>query len=127
MRGKNTLKTIAHQFLFLGLTLLAGGCLDEKVTILPKAAHVTLQGHNFNQTREGLLVDGSAPDMYYFMQNDDGTYTVMLTSNRSQSGNVYQDIFETKWDTEYVTLELNAKGAITDSLTRKFPDRKSVV
>ncbi len=103
--------------------VLVIGCSEEKVSVIPKVDHVTLQAHNFNETKTGLLVDGSAPDMYYFRQNwNDGTYTVMLTSVWSQiDGQPYDDVFNTNWDIEYVVLQLDANGAITKNDTYKFP------
>ena len=101
---------IACTFLFLG-------CLEERLEVAqPKTGPVNLQMHDFNKRIGGVPQDGDAPDMFYFKQNEDGAYKVILSSNLSDNA------FETNWDSQLVLISLDQKGVIQEIITKDFPN-----
>ncbi len=101
-------------FVISGFLLLTG-CLNEEISIdLPKPGLEQIQMHNFNTPLNGGSLEGSAPDIFYFWQKEDGTYVFILSSNNYEG-------FETKWLTEYILVTTDARGIIKKTEVRKFP------
>ncbi|MBK6479050.1 MAG: hypothetical protein IPF93_12325 [Saprospiraceae bacterium] len=79
-----------------------------------------IQLHNFNAPLSGGSLDGSAPDMFYFRQKEDGSYLLMLTSTNTNG-------FETDWKTEYILVSTNATGVILKTEAMKFPVTDGII
>ncbi len=114
-------------FSFQGLVLITclvfmlTGCLKDEVNIEnPKPGVEQVQLHNFNAPLSGGSLDGSAPDMFYFRQKEDGSYVFMLTSTNFGG-------FQTNWAEEYVLVTTDAKGVIQKTKTMKFPIIEGVI
>jgi len=91
------------------------GCLTEEFnTDLPKVGLEQIQLHNFNLPVVGGLLEGTAPDIYYFEQKGDGSYVFMLTSTNYKG-------FQTNWETEYVLVTADARGVIQKTEVMKLP------
>lgn len=62
--------------------IIMASCLDEKRAVeKPLASTLTLQLHNFNaDPSTGVISDGSLPDIFYFKQNADDTYSFTLSA-----------------------------------------------
>ncbi len=96
-------------------------CINEEInTSQPKTGLEQIQLHNFNAPLSGETLDGSAPDISYFRQKEDGSYVFMLTSNK-------YDGFETKWETEYLLVTADATGVIQKTEAKKFPIKDGVL
>jgi hypothetical protein len=96
--------------------LIMTGCVKEEVNVTdPKLGPVPIQMHNFNSQSGGLPFDGSAPDIYYFKQKEDGSYVFTLTSN------IFQDIFTTHWASQYILVQADSKGLIKKTETISLP------
>ena len=72
--------------------------------------------HNFNAPLGGGPIDGTAPDIYYFKQKEDGSFVFMLTSTNFEG-------FETNWKSEYVLVNTDAGGVIQNTQVKKLPVR----
>ena len=96
------------------------GCLKEEVnTNRPKSGPEQFQLHNFNAPLSGGSLEGSAPDIHYFRQKEDGSYVFMLTSLQYEG-------FETKWATDYVLVTTDSRGIIQKSEVIKFPVKEGI-
>jgi len=96
-------------------------CINEEInTSQPKPGLEKIQLHNFNAPLSGETLDGSAPDISYFRQKEDGSYVFMLTSNKYVG-------FETKWETEYLLVTADATGIIQKTEAKKFPVKDGVL
>jgi hypothetical protein len=65
------------------------------------------------------VLDGTAPDIFYFQQKEDGSYVFMLTSN--QNGN-----FATNWKTDYVLVHADQAGVVQKTENMKLPSRDGI-
>ncbi|MDH4091780.1 MAG: hypothetical protein OEV24_15035 [Cyclobacteriaceae bacterium] len=92
------------------------GCLSEEVmTNLPKTGLEQIQLHDFNAPLNGGSLEGTAPDIYYFRQKEDGSYVFTLSYDANYGG------FETNWQTDYVVVNADASGIVQKTKTVKFP------
>lgn len=125
-RSKTERKFVHFSVKSLSLIIISSffmliGCIKEEVnTDLPKPGTEQIQLHNFNAPISGGSLDGSAPDMFYFRQKEDGSYVFMLTSTNTEG-------FETDWKTEYVLVTTNAMGVILKTEGMKFPVTDGVI
>jgi len=105
----------------ISIFVLFTGCINEEViTNLPKSGPEKIQLHNFNAPLNGGSLDGTAPDIYYFRQKQDGTYLFTLTYDAN-----YQ-AFETSWKTDYVLVTADITGVIQNIETMKFPVKDGI-
>lgn len=101
--------------IFISTFFILTGCFKEEVnTDIPKLGLVQIQLHNFNVPLSGGSLEGSAPDIYYFRQKEDGSYVFMLTSTNFQG-------FDTKWESEYVLVTADERGTVQKTVVMKFP------
>jgi hypothetical protein len=109
IRGFNIL-----QFCFF-ITLAS--CLEEKVSVeKPVASTLTLQLHNFNADPGGEVSAASLPDIFYFKQNSDDTYTFTLSIN---GGANYGGV---NWLENFMVGKLDKSGLLIDNLIpRGYP------
>jgi len=95
-------------------------CQMEEVNVEePRTGTLPIQMRNFNAPLKGGTLDGTAPDIYYFKQKEDGSYVFMLTS--TNNGN-----FETNWTTDYVVVQTNANGIIQKTEVKKLPSKDGI-
>ena len=93
-------------------------CLKEEVDAdRINTGAVQIQLHNFNTPLSGGSLEGTAPDIYYFKQKEDGSYVFMLTHYTKSQG------FATNWLTDYVLVEAGANGVIQNTTVRKLPSK----
>ncbi|MEI2740127.1 MAG: hypothetical protein V9F01_15230 [Chitinophagaceae bacterium] len=105
--------------MILGL-FIHTGCQKEEVNVAtPKPGPVTIQMRNFNAPLNGETLDGSAPDIYYFRQKEDGSYVFMLSS--TNYGN-----FKTNWQTDYVLVHADKAGVIQKTEVKKLPSNDGI-
>ncbi|MBK8279726.1 MAG: hypothetical protein IPK94_06285 [Saprospiraceae bacterium] len=105
--------------MILGL-FIHTGCQKEEVNVAtPKPGPVTIQMRNFNAPLNGGTLDGSAPDIYYFRQKEDGSYVFLLSF--TNYGN-----FETNWATDYVLVHADKTGVIQKTEVMKFPSKDGI-
>lgn len=97
------------------------GCQMEEVNVEePRTGTLPIQMRNFNAPlKKGGTLDGTAPDIYYFKQKEDGSYVFMLTS--TNYGN-----FETNWATDYVVIQTDANGVIKKTEVKKLPTKDGI-
>ncbi len=113
-------QTISHWLTSLVFLAITTGCQNEEVNVEePKPGPVPIQMRNFNTPLKGGTLDGTAPDIYYFKQKEDGSYVFMLTS--TNDGN-----FETNWTTDYVVVHTDQNGVIQKTEVKKFPSKDGI-
>ncbi len=120
--GNQFIKLVKVALVILSATLFFQSCLEEKVDVKsPKTQGLTLQLHNFNgqQVTENsvLILGGSAPDIFYFKQNADGTYHFTLSSGYEQPL-VYTNF---DWDAKYKAGTLSKDGIVQELFDVDFP------
>ena len=114
------LKTLRGWIACMIACLLMSGCLKEEVDIaVPKPGPVQVQLHNFNTPLNGGALDGTAPDIYYFKQKEDGSFVFMLTSINYKG-------FETNWSKEYVIVHTDKNGIIQTTKVMKLPSKDGI-
>ncbi len=97
------------------------GCQKEEVKVaVPERGVVQVQLHNFNTPLNGGNLDGTAPDIYYFKQKEDGSYAFMLSSTNPGS-------FETNWQTDYMMVYADQTGVIQKTEVKKFPSKDGII
>lgn len=115
--AQNALKKGVLLIIIFSLALLEG-CLDADVSVnTPKPAAVPFQLHNFNAPLTGGTLEGTAPDIFYFKQKDDGSYAFMLTYYTDTKG------FATNWLTDYVLVQADGNGVIQKTTVLKLPSK----
>jgi hypothetical protein len=100
------------------------GCIKEKIEVSkPKTESLTMQLHNQNASGN-LILDGTAPDIYYFQQNENGTYTFSLSSS-SKLNNLDRkfgpDSLGFDWTRYYQVFKLDENGALIHQFGASFP------
>lgn len=94
-------------------------CQQQEVTVeQARPGPTPIQLHNFNRPVGGGILDGTAPDIYYFRQKED-RYVSMLTY--TGTGN-----FETNWATNYVLLVMNETGNIQKMESKPLPSKDGI-
>ncbi len=117
--GHSSLKELS--LIIIPFFFIVTGCLkDEVTTDTPKTGLEQIQLHNFNLPLSGGSLEGSAPDLYYFRQKEDGSYVLMLSSTNYQG-------FETNWATDYVLVTTDARGIIQKTEEKKFPVKDGII
>ncbi len=107
-------------FIIISSFIMLAGCLSEEVnTDMPKSGLAQIQLHNFNAPLSGGSLDGSAPDIFYFRQKEDGSFVFTLSSLNYVG-------FETKWESEYVMVTSDSRGVIKKTETLKFPVKDGI-
>lgn len=97
--------------------IILASCLDDKVTEeKPRANTLTLQLHNFNaDPSSGVITDASLPDMLYFKQNPDDTYSFTLSSRGGSLGGINGGF-------KFMIGKLDKSGLLIDNLIpRDYP------
>ncbi len=114
---QNTFKK-TRLLIFIFSLLILEGCLNDDVGVdTSKPVAVPFQLHNFNAPLTGGALEGTAPDIYYFKQKEDGSYVFMLTYYTHAKN------FGWNWLTDYVLVEADANGVIQKTTAMKLPSK----
>jgi len=117
-----TLKSRSRWLMCMILSqLIITSCQLEEVTVTePARGSVKIQMRNFNVPLKGGTLNGTAPDIYYFKQQEDRSYSFMLTS--TNYGN-----FETNWATDYVLVQTDKTGVVQKTEVKKLPSKDGIM
>ncbi len=113
-------QTVSYWLASLFFLAITTGCQNEEVNVEePKSGPIPIQMRNFNAPVNGGTLDGTAPDIYYFKQKEDGSYLFMLSS--TNYGN-----FEANWKTDYMVVYADKTGIIQKTEVKKLPSKDGI-